>query len=144
MAWIKLAFVALCISSIHGLDQDIANPSEDSKPNDLTKNPIENPSLGDLILEPSDLTKNPMKKALEFIWNQANYRTGFWPRQEVSAAILGNYLNITFFETSFSCGFEFAYFFFNYKIKSLSFNVIQKSMKVTRRIVLPLLTKALY
>ena len=91
MAWIKLAFVGLCIGSIHGLDQDIANPSDDSKPIDLTKNPIENPSSGDL--EPSDLTKDPMKKALEFIWNQANYRTGFWPRQEVSAAILGNYLN---------------------------------------------------
>ena len=97
MAWIKLAFVALCICSIHGLDQDIANPSDDSKPIDLTKNPIENPSSGDL--EPSDLTKDPMKEALEFIWNQANYRTGFWPRQEVSAAILGNYLNIIFLET---------------------------------------------
>ena len=97
MAWIKLAFVAICIGSIHGLDQDIAHPSDDSKPIDSTKNPIENPSSRDL--EPSDLTKDSMKKALEFIWNQANYRTGFWPRQEVSAAILGNYLNIMFLET---------------------------------------------
>ena len=100
MAWIKLAFVALCIGSIHGLDQDISNQSDDSKPIDLTKNPIENPSLGDSKhnLKPSDLTKDPMKEALEFIWNQANDRTGFWPRQEVSAAILGNDLNITFYE----------------------------------------------
>ena len=95
MAWIRLAYVAVCIGSIHGLDQDIANPSDDSKPIDLTKNPIENQSSGDL--EPSGLTKDPMKEALEFIWNQANYRTGFWPRQEVSAAILGNYLKNIFF-----------------------------------------------
>ena len=104
MAWIKLAFVCLCIGSIHGLDQDIANSSDDSKPIDLTKNPIENPSDDS---KPSDLTKDPMKKALEFIWNQANYRTGFWPRQEVSAAILGNYLNIFFFKT-LVCWVEFA------------------------------------
>ena len=77
MAWIKLAFVALCIVSILGLDQDIANPSDDSKPIDLTKNSIENPSSGDLEPSARDLTS---------FW---------WPRKEVSAAILGDYLNFT-------------------------------------------------
>ena len=55
MAWIRLILVVFCIYSIYGLPQDIANPSDDLKPSDLTKNPIENPSSVDP--KPSDLTE---------------------------------------------------------------------------------------
>ena len=73
MTWIRLVLVVFCIGSIHGLPQEIANPSDDSKPSDLTKNPTENPSSVDS--KPSDLTEVvllAMKLALEFIWNQVN------------------------------------------------------------------------
>ena len=73
MAWIRLVLVVFCIGSIHGLPQEIANPSDDSKPSDLTKNPTENSSSVDS--KPSDLTEVillAMKLALEFIWNQVN------------------------------------------------------------------------
>ena len=90
MAWIRLIFVVFCIGSIHGLPQDITNTSEDSKPSDLTKNLLKNPSLVDS--KPSDVVDIGffiMKMALEFIWNQANcYIMG--RNQEVDAAILSN------------------------------------------------------
>ena len=93
MAWIRLVFVVFCIGSIHGLPQTIediiqngimvngiyygsattTSPSDDSKPSDLTKNPIENPSSVDS--KPSDLTEVVVfatKLVLEFIWNQVN------------------------------------------------------------------------
>ena len=91
MAWIRLFSVVLCIGSIHGLPQDITNPTEDSKPNDLTKNLIENPSSVDS--KPNDLTEIvvfAMKLALKFIWKEANCLTGFRPSQEVDATISGN------------------------------------------------------
>ena len=87
MAWIRLVLVVFCIGSIHGLPQEIANPSDDSKPSDLTKNPTENPSSVDS--KPSDLTEVvllAMKLALEFIWNQVN------------AAISGNWNPDAFWE----------------------------------------------
>ena len=77
MAWIQLVLVVFCIVSIHGLPQEIADPSidpsDDSKPSNLTKNPIKNPSSVDS--KPSDLTEVvllAMKLTLEFIWNQVN------------------------------------------------------------------------
>ena len=93
MAWIRLVFVVFCIGSIYGLpQQDIANPFDDSKPSDLTKNPIENPSSS-VNSKPSDLTDVvvfAMKLALKFIWKEANCIMGFRPSQELDAAILGN------------------------------------------------------
>ena len=84
MAWIRLVFVVFCIGSCHGLPQD-------SKPSDLTENPIENSSSVDS--KPSDLTEIvifAVKLALKFIWKEANCLTGFRPSQEVDATILGN------------------------------------------------------
>ena len=110
MAWIRLVFVVFCIGSIYGLpQQDIANLSDDSKPSDsiiqinsalkgfvhfrdLTKNPIENPSLS-VDSKPYDLLEIvvfAMKLALKFIWKEANCIMGFKPSQEVEATISGN------------------------------------------------------
>ena len=91
MAWIWLVFLVFCIGSIQGLPQEIANPSNDSKPSDLTKNLIGNPSSVDS--KPSDQTDIVvfvMKQALKFIWNQANCLAGFSPRQELDPTLLGN------------------------------------------------------
>ena len=93
MDWIRLVFVVFCIGSIYGLPkQDIANPSNDSKPSDLTKNPIEN-SSSSVNSKPNDLTEIvvfAMELALKFIWKEANCIMGFKPSQELDAAILGN------------------------------------------------------
>ena len=87
MAWIRLIYVVFCIGSIRGLPQTLediiqygtyngsttTSPSDDSKPSDLTKNPIENPSSVDS--KPSDLMEVVVfatKLVLEFIWNQVN------------------------------------------------------------------------
>ena len=77
MAWIQLVLVVFCIDSIHGLPQEIADPSDDLKPSNLTKNPIKNPikNPSSVDSKPSDLTEVvllAMKLTLEFIWNQAN------------------------------------------------------------------------
>ena len=92
MAWIRLVFVVFCLGSIHGLPQD-------SKPSDLTENPIENPSSVDS--KPSDLTEIVLfavKLALEFIWNQTN------------AAISGNDdWNSTAFWEAFDAAFIYTY-----------------------------------
>ena len=87
MAWIRLVLVVFCIGSIHGLPQEIANPSDDSKPSDLTKNLTENPSSVDS--KPTDLTEVVLfavAKFMEFIWNQVN------------DAISGNWNHDAFFE----------------------------------------------
>ena len=93
MAWIRLVFVVFCIGSIYGLpQQDIANPSDDSKPSDLTKNSIENPSSS-VDSKPNDLTDIvvfALKLALKFIWKEANCITGLRLSQEIDAATLGN------------------------------------------------------
>ena len=113
MAWIRLIFVVFCISSIHGLPQDITNPSDDSKPSDLTKNLIKNPSLVDS--KPSDIVDIvifALKMALEFISNRANCY--FRPRQQqVKAAILGhcndwNWEALLYVEISFFTQLTFA------------------------------------
>ena len=94
MAWIRLIFVVFCIGSIHGLPQDMRNPSDDSKPSDLTKNLLNNPSLVDSkSSDLMDIVIFALKMAVEFIWNKANCYftgTGFKPQQEVDPAILGN------------------------------------------------------
>ena len=94
MAWIRLIFVVFCICSIHGLPQDISNPSDDSKPSDLTTNLLKNPSLVDSKpIDMVDIVIFALKMAVEFIWNKANCYltgTGFRPQQEVDAAISGN------------------------------------------------------
>ena len=112
MAWIRLVLVVFCIGLIHGLPQEIANPSDDSKPSDLTKNLIKNPSLVDS--KPSDMVDIvifALKMALEFISNLANCY--FRPRQQVDAAILGhcydwNWEALLYVEISFFTQLTFA------------------------------------
>ena len=127
MARIWLFFVVFCIGSIQGLPQEIANPSNDSKPSDLTKNLIENPSSVDS--KPSDLTEIvvfAMKQALKFIWNQANCLTGLRPRQELDATILGNCYYDWNPESVFYASQE-AFFYVYFSILTFMLNVVHNN-----------------
>ena len=64
MAWTKVFLLALCINfgTIHGLDAEL-----------------------------KELSNEAVERGREWIWNQRDPLTDFWPRGEVITAILGKF-----------------------------------------------------